>query len=59
LLSHHGDAMLDLADVLRTCDRTDEADRATRAGIALHERKGNAAAAARARGRPADRPGGN
>ncbi len=47
LLSHRGDAMLDLADVLRTCDRTDESDRAARAGLALYELKGNVG-----RGRP-------
>jgi ATP/maltotriose-dependent transcriptional regulator MalT len=58
LLSHRGDAMLDYADVLRTCDRTDAADRATRAGLALYELKGNAAAAARARSLLGDRPGG-
>ena len=58
LLSHRGDAMLDLADVLRTCGRPEESDRATRAGLALYERKGNVAAAARARSLLADRPGG-
>jgi Flp pilus assembly protein TadD len=47
LLSHRGDAMLDLADVLRTCGRTDEADRATHAALSMYELKGNAAAAAR------------
>ena len=41
--------MLDLADVLRTCERTEEAESATRAGLATYEIKGNAAAAARAR----------
>jgi DNA-binding SARP family transcriptional activator len=51
LLSHRGDAMLDLAAVLSACGRRDEAQRATAAGIALYERKGNAAAAARARDR--------
>jgi DNA-binding SARP family transcriptional activator len=49
LLSHRGDAMLDLAEVLRICDRAEEADHATRAGVALYELKGNAAAAAQAR----------
>ena len=58
LLSHRGDAMLDLAEVLRICRRTDEVDRATRAGLALYELKGNAVAAARARSRLSDRPGG-
>jgi len=58
LLSARGDAMLDLAHVLRICDRTDESDRATRAGLALYELKGNAVAAARARSLLSDRPGG-
>ena len=48
LLSHRGDAMLDLADVLRTCARAEEADRATRTGLAMYELKGNAVAGARA-----------
>jgi tetratricopeptide (TPR) repeat protein len=51
LLSHRGDAMLDLADVLRTCGRDADAERATAAALALYERKGNVAAAARARER--------
>jgi DNA-binding SARP family transcriptional activator len=59
LLSHRGDAMLDLAEVLRICGRTDAADRATRAGVGLHERKGNIAAAARARSLLGDRSGGH
>jgi hypothetical protein len=58
LLSHHGDAMLDLAEVLRMCDRAADAEQATRAGIALYERKGNVAAAARARSLSPDRSGG-
>ncbi|MDQ5834897.1 MAG: adenylate/guanylate cyclase domain-containing protein, partial [Actinomycetota bacterium] len=58
LLSHHGDAMLDLADVLRTCSRTEESDRATQTGLELYEVKGNAAAAARARSLLRNRPGG-
>jgi hypothetical protein len=49
LLSRRGDAMLDLADVLRTCGRTEEAERAIRAGLEMYERKGNRAAAAQAR----------
>jgi hypothetical protein len=57
LLSHRGDAMLDLAEVLRICERIDEAHRATRAGLALYELKGNAVAAARARSRSSDRGG--
>jgi ATP/maltotriose-dependent transcriptional regulator MalT len=59
LLSHRGDAMLDLADVLRICGRTNETDLATRAGLGLYEQKGNIAAAARARAQLGDRPGGN
>jgi class 3 adenylate cyclase/tetratricopeptide (TPR) repeat protein/CheY-like chemotaxis protein len=51
LLSLHGDAMLDLAEVLRTCGRTDDSDRAVRTGLSLYENKGNAAGAARARSR--------
>jgi tetratricopeptide (TPR) repeat protein len=46
LLSDHGDAMLALADVLRTCSRTDESERAARTGLALYVKKGNAVAAA-------------
>jgi len=49
LLSHHGDALLDLAEVLRMCSRADEGADAIRRAIALYERKGNAAAADRAR----------
>lgn len=48
LLSARGDAMLDLADVLRHRGRTEESDRATQAGLALYGLKGNTAAAARA-----------
>jgi class 3 adenylate cyclase/tetratricopeptide (TPR) repeat protein len=47
LLSHRADAMLDLADVLRTCDRP-AADGTIRGALALYERKGNTAAVARA-----------
>jgi DNA-binding SARP family transcriptional activator len=49
LLWHHGDAMLALAEVLRRCGRTDEAERATGAGRALYDRKGIATS---------ERPGG-
>jgi class 3 adenylate cyclase/tetratricopeptide (TPR) repeat protein len=49
LLSFHGDAMLDLAEVLWACGRTDDSDRAARTGLSLHESKGNAIGAARAR----------
>ena len=49
LLSLHGDAMLDLAEVLRACGRTDDSNRAVRTGLSLYENKGNASGAARAR----------
>jgi ATP/maltotriose-dependent transcriptional regulator MalT len=49
LLSHRGDAMLDLADVLRESSRRGEAERNIRAGLSLYEQKGNAVGAARAR----------
>jgi DNA-binding SARP family transcriptional activator len=58
LLSHRGDAMLDLAEVLGTCGRAEGAGRATRAGLSLYELKGNEVAAARARSLLEDRPGG-
>ncbi len=48
-LSHHGDAMLDLAEVLGLMGRAPEAATAVDAAVALYERKGNAAAAALAR----------
>jgi DNA-binding SARP family transcriptional activator len=51
LLSHRADAMLDLADVLTACGRGEDALRAFATAIELYERKGNAAAAARARDR--------
>jgi tetratricopeptide (TPR) repeat protein len=47
LVSHHGDALLDLAAVLRLGGREAEADAAAEAGGSLHERKGNAAATER------------
>jgi hypothetical protein len=50
--------MLDLADVLRICERTAESDRAARTGLALYELKGNTVAAARARSLLDDRSGG-
>jgi hypothetical protein len=40
LLWHTGAAMLDLAAVLRACEREDEAERATRAGLDVYDRKG-------------------
>jgi class 3 adenylate cyclase/tetratricopeptide (TPR) repeat protein len=49
LLSDHGDAMLDLAEVLRACRRTEESARAARAGLSLYEAKGNVVAVMRAR----------
>jgi ATP/maltotriose-dependent transcriptional regulator MalT len=49
LLSHRGDAMLDLAEVLWTCGRREEAGSVVQGGLALYEQKGNIAAAARAR----------
>jgi class 3 adenylate cyclase/DNA-binding SARP family transcriptional activator len=58
LLSHRGDAMLDLADVLRICGGSDEADRVTRNGLALYELKGNVTAAARAWSLLGDQSGG-
>ena len=48
LLSLKGDAMLALADVLRTCSQPEPGAGALRACVALYEQKGNAAAAARA-----------
>jgi class 3 adenylate cyclase/tetratricopeptide (TPR) repeat protein len=49
LLSHHGDAMLDLAHVLRECGRDEGVEGAIQTGLSLYEDKGNAAGAARAR----------
>jgi ATP/maltotriose-dependent transcriptional regulator MalT len=49
LLSHRGDAMLDLAEVLRACSHADESDRASRTALSLYEQKRNAVGAARAR----------
>ena len=51
LSSQHGDAQLDFAEVQRACSdgQTAGADRAARAALELYERKGNLAAAARAR----------
>jgi class 3 adenylate cyclase len=57
LLSHHGDAMLDLAEVLRTCSRTEESDRAVRIALSLYEEKGNTIGAARSRSLLNNRPG--
>jgi hypothetical protein len=49
LLSHFGDAMLDLADVLRAGSSTDAYHAAARTALSLYEQKGNAVGAARAR----------
>jgi class 3 adenylate cyclase/tetratricopeptide (TPR) repeat protein len=49
LRSHHADAMLDLAEVLRACGRDAQSEQAIRTGLSLYENKGNAAGAARAR----------
>jgi hypothetical protein len=49
LLSHRGDAMLDLAEVLRTCSRTDEYQSVAETALSLYEKKGNVVGAARAR----------
>jgi ATP/maltotriose-dependent transcriptional regulator MalT len=58
LLSQRGDAMLGLACVLRVGGRLDEAERATRDGLAMYELKGNQAAAARSRSWLEDPEGG-
>jgi len=50
MLSHTGDALMDLAAVLPACGRADEAERAARDALALYERKGNVTAARAARG---------
>jgi class 3 adenylate cyclase/tetratricopeptide (TPR) repeat protein len=49
LLSHHGDAMLDLGEVLRACGRGDESQDAVRTALSRYEQKGNTPGAARAR----------
>jgi hypothetical protein len=49
LLTHHGDALLDLAEVLRLGERRAEADDAAREALALYKRKGNLVSAERAR----------
>jgi class 3 adenylate cyclase/tetratricopeptide (TPR) repeat protein len=49
LLSHHGDAMLDLAEVLRTISRTDEYHGVVQTALSLYEEKGNVIGAARTR----------
>jgi len=51
LLTHHGDAMLDLAEVLTTHGRTGEAGLALRKAVELYESKGNVAAVKAGRSR--------
>jgi tetratricopeptide (TPR) repeat protein len=48
LLSHRGDAMLDLAAVLSTCEQDQDSEHAVRSAVALYTRKGNAVAAEQA-----------
>jgi len=57
LRSHHADAMLDLAEVLRACGRNAESELAIRSGLSLYDNKGNAAGGARARAWLAERGG--
>jgi DNA-binding SARP family transcriptional activator len=45
----HADVLLDLAEVLELADRPDEAREATDEAVGIHERKGNIAAARKAR----------
>jgi tetratricopeptide (TPR) repeat protein len=49
LLTHHGDALLDLAEVLRLGERRGDADDPAREALALYKRKGNLVSAERAR----------
>ena len=58
LLTHQGDALLDLADVLALAGRTGEAGGAARDALGLYERKGNLVSAQRARMRLAEGLGG-
>ena len=51
LVTHHGDALADLAEVLRLGDRADDAYQAAREALCLYEHKGNVAAARRLRKR--------
>jgi ATP/maltotriose-dependent transcriptional regulator MalT len=48
-LNLRGDSLMDLAAVLRVSGRLEEAGKAAREAVAIFERKGNAAAASRAR----------
>jgi DNA-binding SARP family transcriptional activator/tetratricopeptide (TPR) repeat protein len=58
LLMHHGDALLDLAEVYRLGGRMADAGDAARAAELLCERKGNVVGARRARSMLAERTGG-
>jgi Flp pilus assembly protein TadD len=49
-LDYQGIAAMDLADVLRSAGRTDEANVAARQALDAFERKGNLVSASRARG---------
>ena len=51
LLSHRGDALVGLAEVLVACSKGREAEDVLRSGLELYERKGNLAGMARARRR--------
>jgi len=59
LLQHRGDAMLDLAEVLRMCPRKDTYHRVAQVALSLYEQKGNAVGAARARSLLGNPPGGS
>ena len=50
-LTYHGDALLDLAEVLQLGGRPDEAEEAVRGALDLYEEKGNLVSAERARSR--------
>jgi tetratricopeptide (TPR) repeat protein len=48
-LNVHGDALADLAEILRLAQRSEDADRALEGAARLYERKGNVVSAAKAR----------
>jgi tetratricopeptide (TPR) repeat protein len=50
-LTYHGDALLDLAEVLQLGGRPDDAEEAVRGALDLYEEKGNLVSAERARSR--------
>ena len=58
LLSHHGDAMLDLAEVLRAIHPLTSITASVQAALSLYEKKGNVIGAARARSLLSHRVGG-